>query len=245
MFSQKLRHVEDDELRIDIDPCYEADPYELKLDEMIDAEPEPEVIEGLPASDALTPADRYLELFTNVQKSRIFADSKTFPDCAPKHDPLDILRNYRKVKRQPDFDLRQFVEDNFWLPESQTDVYTSDPNLTLKEHIDKLWPVLTREPQDHIPWSSLLALPQAYIVPGGRFSETYYWDSMPLPQARNIHAVAAVRAIHRMRRQRCVGQVGFITPPARIARNRFHGKRGRTEKCIERLGIIRENRKIA
>lgn len=27
------------------------------------------------------------------------------------------------------------------------------------------------------PWSSLLALPQAYIVPGGRFSETYYWDS--------------------------------------------------------------------
>lgn len=76
MFSQKLRHVEDDELRIDIDPCYEADPYELKLDEMIDAEPEPEVIEGLPASDALTPADRYLELFTNVQKSRIFADSK-------------------------------------------------------------------------------------------------------------------------------------------------------------------------
>jgi hypothetical protein len=37
--------------------------------------------------------------------------------------------------------------------------------------------VLTREPQDHIPWSSLLALPQSYIVPGGRFSETYYWDS--------------------------------------------------------------------
>ena len=37
------------------------DPYELKLDEMIEAEPEPEMIEGLPASDALTPADRYLE----------------------------------------------------------------------------------------------------------------------------------------------------------------------------------------
>ncbi len=100
-----------------------------------------------------------------MQKSRIFADSKTFPDCAPKHDPLDILRNYRKVKRQPDFDLRQFVEDNFWLPESQSDIYISDPSLTLKEHIDKLWPVLTREPQDHIPWSSLLALPQATSCP--------------------------------------------------------------------------------
>lgn len=54
MFSQKLRNVDDDELRIEIDPCYEADPYELKLDEMFDAEPEPEIIEGLPASDALT-----------------------------------------------------------------------------------------------------------------------------------------------------------------------------------------------
>ena len=51
------------------------------------------------------------------------------------------------------------------------------PAKFLKEHIDQLWPVLTREPQDHIPWSSLLALPQSYIVPGGRFSETYYWDS--------------------------------------------------------------------
>ena len=65
MFSQKLRNVDDDELRIEIDPCYEADPYELKLDEMFDAEPEPEIIEGLPASDALTPADRYLELFAH------------------------------------------------------------------------------------------------------------------------------------------------------------------------------------
>ncbi len=37
--------------------------------------------------------------------------------------------------------------------------------------------MLTRKPPDHIPWSSLLALPQSYIVPGGRFSETYYWDS--------------------------------------------------------------------
>lgn len=177
MFSQKLRNVDDDELRIENDPCYEADPYELKLDEMFDAEPEPEIIEGLPASDALTPADRYLELFAHVQKSRIFADSKTFPDCAPKQDPLDILIHYRRVRRTPGFDLRQFVEDHFWLPDSRAEDYVSDPNRSLKEHIDNLWPVLTREPQDHIPRSSLLALPQSYIVPGGRFSETYYWDS--------------------------------------------------------------------
>ena len=55
---------------------------------------------------------------------------------------------------------------------------------------------------------------------------------LPLPQARNIHAVATVRAIHRMRRQRCVGQVGFITPPARIARNRFHGGGKRSKRQV-------------
>ena len=162
---------------IEVDLCYELDPYELKLDEMIEAEPEPEMIEGLPASDALTPADRYLELFEHVQSAKIFPDSKTFPDCAPKMDPLDILIRYRKVRRHRDFDLRKFVENHFWLPEVYSSEYVSDPQNSLKEHIDQLWPVLTREPQDHIPWSSLLALPQSYIVPGGRFSETYYWDS--------------------------------------------------------------------
>ncbi len=92
-------------------------------------------------------------------------------------DPLDILIRYRKVRRHRDFDLRKFVENHFWLPEVYSSEYVSDPQNSLKEHIDQLWPVLTREPQDHIPWSSLLALPQSYIVPGGRFSETYYWDS--------------------------------------------------------------------
>lgn len=92
-------------------------------------------------------------------------------------DPLDILIRYRKVRRHRDFDLRRFVENHFWLPETLSSEYVSNPENSLKEHIDQLWPILTREPQDHIPWSSLLALPQSYIVPGGRFSETYYWDS--------------------------------------------------------------------
>ena len=172
MLNQKIQNPNPDELMIEVDLCYELDPYELKLDEMIEAEPEPEMIEGLPASDALTPADRYLELFEHVQSAKIFPDSKTFPDCAPKMDPLDILIRYRKVRRHRDFDLRKFVENHFWLPEVYSSEYVSDPQNSLKEHIDQLWPVLTREPQDHIPWSSLLALPQPYIVPGGGFSET-------------------------------------------------------------------------
>jgi alpha,alpha-trehalase len=79
MFNQKLQATENIEFEIAEELRYETDPCELKLDEMIEAEPEPEMIEGLPASDALTPADRYLELFEHVQSTRLFADSKTFP----------------------------------------------------------------------------------------------------------------------------------------------------------------------
>ncbi|EPT7055296.1 alpha,alpha-trehalase [Cronobacter sakazakii] len=142
-----------------------------------DVEPQPESIEGMPSPDALTPADRYLELFEHVQASRIFADSKTFPDCAPKVSPLTILMNYRQAKRLPNFDLRRFVEEHFYFPVINTNPYVSDPNRTLTEHIDNLWPILTRQPHEHLENSSLLPLPQAYIVPGGRFTETYYWDS--------------------------------------------------------------------
>lgn len=178
MLNQKIPHPDPEETLLpETELCYQADPCELKLDEMSEVEPEPEMIEGMPASDALTPADRYLELFEHVQASGIFSDSKTFPDCAPKMEPLDILIRYRQKKRQPGFDLHQFVDAHFWRPEDVDNAYVADPGSTLKEHIDTLWPVLTREPQDHSPWSSLLALPQAYIVPGGRFTETYYWDS--------------------------------------------------------------------
>jgi alpha,alpha-trehalase len=76
MFNQKLHSAESVEFGIEEEARYEIDPCELKLDEMIEAEPEPEMIEGLPASDALTPADRYLELFENVQSARILPIAK-------------------------------------------------------------------------------------------------------------------------------------------------------------------------
>ena len=40
-----------------------------------------------------------------------------------------------------------------------------------------LWPVLTRSADSTDPRSSLIPLPNSYIVPGGRFREVYYWDS--------------------------------------------------------------------
>ena len=59
------------------------------------------------------PADRYLELFTNVQKSRIFADIANLPRLRAETRSAGHPAELPQVKRQPDFDLRQFVEDNF------------------------------------------------------------------------------------------------------------------------------------
>ena len=132
---------------------------------------------GAPAPDTLTPADRYQELFTAVQGSRVFGDSKTFVDCAPRGEPDAILAAYRAQCRAPGFDLTAFVGAHFELHEPPPTDYVSVPGQPLCAHIDDLWPVLTRHPMQHPPGGSSLQLPHPYVVPGGRFRELYYWDS--------------------------------------------------------------------
>ncbi|PLZ00258.1 alpha,alpha-trehalase [Burkholderia sp. WAC0059] len=134
-------------------------------------------VEHVAAADVLTPADRYAELFVAVQTSRLFPDSKTFVDCVPLAAPGEIVRRYRADHALPGFDLAQFVREHFAaepVPESH---YVADPTLTLVAHIDGLWDVLSRRPAGHPANGSLLPLPHDYVVPGGRFSEMYYWDS--------------------------------------------------------------------
>ncbi|MBA3597995.1 MAG: alpha,alpha-trehalase TreF [Methylibium sp.] len=130
-----------------------------------------------PPPDTLTPADRYEELFVAVQSQRLFADSKDFVDCVPRGDPQAILAAYRREHRAAGFDLGAFVRTHFAAPTAKPSEYVAQPGLTLTEHIDALWPVLTRQPLQHPVRSSLLPLPHAYVVPGGRFAELYYWDS--------------------------------------------------------------------
>ena len=129
------------------------------------------------AADTLSPADRYQELFVAVQMQRVFPDSKTFVDCAPRQHPARILEAYRAQNSQPGFDLRNFVLEHFEVYQRKPIEFVADPDNTLAEHIDRLWPVLTRKPRQHPEFSSLLPLPHDYVVPGGRFTELYYWDS--------------------------------------------------------------------
>ncbi len=130
-----------------------------------------------PAPDTLTPADRYQELFVAVQQGRVFKDSKTFVDCAPRGEPVDILAAYRAECTAAGFDLARFVDAHFRSLQPAPTDYESVPGQPIREHISSLWPVLTRHPEAHPPASSLLQLPHPYVVPGGRFGELYYWDS--------------------------------------------------------------------
>jgi len=127
--------------------------------------------------DSLSPADRYQELFVEVQSRRIFADSKTFVDAAPKGRPKAILDLYRSDHAEPGFDLAAFVHRHFECPHVNPLHYVSDPRQSMPDHIDGLWSILTRHPRNHAAQSSVLPLPDAYAVPGGRFGELYYWDS--------------------------------------------------------------------
>jgi len=115
-------------------------------------------------------------LFNDVQSAKLFSDQKTFADAIPSSDPLMILADYRMQKNQASFDLRHFVELNFTLPK-ENDTYVPPKGQTLRQHIDGLWPVLTRSTVEVEKWDSLLPLPKPYVVPGGRFREVYYWDS--------------------------------------------------------------------
>lgn len=124
-----------------------------------------------------SPAQIYGDLFVQVQMERVFPDSKAFVDMSPTQPPQQVLDAYRRAKAQPGFDLREFVAVHFVAAPDNAREYHSDTTQNVQQHIDALWPVLTRGPDPSARYSSLLPLPNPYIVPGGRFKEVYYWDS--------------------------------------------------------------------
>lgn len=115
------------------------------------------------------------ELFALVQLSRVHPDGKTFVDQVPSGTARRIIKLYEKESARPDFDLTSFINEHFQaFATAQAQSVTSagaDP----EAHIQQMWSALTREAPKST--GSLLALPKPYVVPGGRFSEQYYWDS--------------------------------------------------------------------
>ena len=126
---------------------------------------------------AYDPAHDLGALFADVQLSGIFPDSKEFVDAQPRFAPAAIAARYDSARRAPQFTLRAFVAQNFVMPEPAGSGYKSVASQSMTEHIKALWPVLTRPPDSSDARSSLIPIPNPYVVPGGRFREVYYWDS--------------------------------------------------------------------
>ena len=140
--------------------------------------------ESQPATAATTtqppqpPQVLFKNLFVAVQSAQLFPDSKTFADAVPKSSPTEILARFDAATPNSRDALQAFVTENFVLPAqvSGTEL-PSQEHVSITRHIDLLWNQLTRTTASAPPYSSLLPLPEPYVVPGGRFRELYYWDS--------------------------------------------------------------------
>jgi len=127
----------------------------------------------------------FQDLYSAVQSAQLFADSKTFADANPKFAPEEILARYREAKPVSPQALKSFIAANFSMPGDAATPADSTPaaanstneRASITRHIDSLWDQLTRSTKTAPRYSSLLSLPEPYVVPGGRFREMYYWDS--------------------------------------------------------------------
>lgn len=124
-----------------------------------------------------TPDELLGELFIDVQMQRVFEDGKTFVDARALHPYDSIVLWYKQQKLDEGFNLKDFVLEHFEMPPMVSSGFKSDPGRTAAEHVEALWPVLTRTADTTAGRTSLLPLPEPYVVPGGRFREVYYWDS--------------------------------------------------------------------
>ncbi|QNT78028.1 alpha,alpha-trehalase TreF [Entomobacter blattae] len=126
----------------------------------------------------LTPPSMALgELFAAIGQAHIFTDAKTVADIIPDRPPATLLKLYNKQKQQDNFNLKDFVAQHFTQPPLKKVSFNPRPDMSVLDYIADMWEVLKREADRYELYSSLLPLPKPYIVPGGRFSEIYYWDS--------------------------------------------------------------------
>ncbi|WP_434522027.1 trehalase family glycosidase [Halorubrum sp. AS12] len=118
------------------------------------------------------------ELFRTVQRRDLFDDDKRFVDAEPRVPPDLLFERYLTRRDRTDFDLESFVEDQFRLPEPVSAAPDLAPSRSMEDHVSSLWGTLTRTFEDaDSAGSTIIAVPNPHVVPGGRFREMYYWDS--------------------------------------------------------------------
>ena len=104
-----------------------------------------------------SPDKIYGPLFKNVQMPGVFPDQKTFVDCLPIRKPSEIMADYERLVKEPNFDLKAFVAANFTPPPTPTISYPYQQTLG---GVAQSYHGSGRE------FAALTTLP--IIVPGGR-----------------------------------------------------------------------------
>jgi len=116
-------------------------------------------------------------LYTAIGAAHLFPDAKTIADAIPDEAPTDLVRDWKLQKENPHFNLPDFVKQHFAVAPTKSVSYRHKADESIFDYIQGMWDVLTRQPDTPVAYSSLLPLAYPYVVPGGRFSELYYWDS--------------------------------------------------------------------
>jgi alpha,alpha-trehalase len=111
-------------------------------------------------------------LFEMAQRDGVFPDSKTFVDCVPTTDPVEITERFDGG----DVEIERFVAEHFLIPEDPVQEANISA-VSMEWYIDSLWKHLIREPVETRDGETIISLPYRSVVPGGRFREPYYWDS--------------------------------------------------------------------
>lgn len=131
---------------------------------------------GIALPTKKSPDETYAQLFQDVQDARVYADGKTFVDMIPRKRTRALTKEYQLESRDPDFNLQEFVNRHFYeFHPHHSGVYVPDEQASARQHVTSLWKELTR--RNRKLRGSLIPLPNEYIVPGGRFSEQFYWDT--------------------------------------------------------------------
>lgn len=123
------------------------------------------------------PEEIYPILFADAALSLVINDGKLLSDATSKFTAEYINTQYLAQKEVSDFDMISFLNSHFEIPNESLNTFVTDSQMSISQHIDRLWGHLGRLPDAMVEDSSLIPLPYDYVVPGGRFNEIYYWDS--------------------------------------------------------------------
>ncbi|BES99965.1 trehalase (brush-border membrane glycoprotein) [Nesidiocoris tenuis] len=146
------------------------------------------------------------ELLHDVQMASLYSDSKYFVDLKLRNSEREVLAAFESLKVKynrtiPKDELRKFVDQYFvdcptdptckelemWVPPdwkqhpSILDRISDRGYRDWANDMNGIWKNLSRKMSTTVlrdkSMTSLIYLPNGFVIPGGRFKEMYYWDN--------------------------------------------------------------------